>query len=250
MSRSVTWTLGLGVLLVLGVSARADFTFTETDGDLAATVTFSQDGSDLLVTLENIASSGVVEPTDVLTGVFFNIDGVTLTPLSAVLTPTSSVLFPEAANQDPDGDGLDSNLEVGGEWGYRGDLNPGDVFSGATHVIGSAGFGSFIGAQDMFPGEDLDHPPNPDGLNYGIVGLGGVDMVNGNAHVTGAEPLIENGVIFRFSGLTTGFDVDSSIGDVQFNYSTSLSQPIPAPGAVILGVVGLGAVACVRRRFR
>lgn len=242
-------------------TARADFTFSQTWGNLEAQVSFSRDmiTNDLVVTLKNISTFDVLNPTDVLTGVFFNIDisDATLTPVSAELAHGSAIAFPNAANLDPEPrDGLDSNGGFGGEWGYLSDLDPSLVFTGATHVISAVGMGDIVGPHDVFPGdnlyEDLDPPGSPDGINYGILSLGddwnSVDP-QGTPNVTGTEPLIWYGATFTFSGLPQGFDpTPSNISAIAFNYGTDLNV-VPAPGAVFLGLAGLGLVGFLKRRF-
>lgn len=251
----VAFVVGMAVT----TAARADFSVTQTFGELSAQVTFAQVGENLQVTLENISTFDVLCPSDLLTGVFFNISGATLNRVRAVLTTDSYIEFAGAADQDQDpnnpigivGDGLGFDngfgYELGGEWGYRSDLAPGLIPTGATHVIASAGLDGLVGPFDRFPGENLDDPIAPDGMNYGILSADNV-AGSGNAPVTGDEPLIQNGVIFTFSGLgQEPFDLRSNISDVAFNYGTGLNV-VPAPPAVLLAFAGLGLVCWIKRR--
>ena len=252
-ARFLRISCGLVVIVGFTAAARADLVYTQTIGELSARVTFAQDADNLdnlLVTLENISPYDVVRPSQLLTGVFFNITGATLTTERAVLTDGSVVRFGYMADYEPLGDptdGLDSNYEVGGEWGYRSDLAEGLIFTGATHVIASAGLEDLVGVDHLFPGEDIDSPLSPNGLNYGILSEGD-DWTTGNTPVTGTEPLIDNGVIFTLSGLGGGvFDVKSNITDIAFNYGTDLNV-VPAPPAALLGLVGLALVGWVKRK--
>jgi len=233
-------TLVLSCLLAGPVSA--DLVVNFTLGDLAARATFAESNGNLVITLENLSTADVIEPAQVLTGVYFDIDGVTFTPLSAVLTPGSSVLFSEMSNTT---NGLDSNGEVGAEFAFRDDLT--GVPSGASMVIASVGLDDELGPNHLFPGEALWGPPSdaPDGLGYGIVSAG-YNPNSGNSKVTGDVPLIQNGVIFTLSA-STGFNPDDITG-VVFNYGTGFN-PTPAPGAVALGAIGLGMVGWLKKRF-
>ena len=67
--------------------------------------------------------------------------------------------------------------------------------------------------------------------------------------MTGEVPLIRNGVVFTLSGLSAGYDLEGNLGRVEFNYGTDFS-PTPAPGAVLLGMMGLGMVGWMERRRR
>jgi hypothetical protein len=214
----------------------ADLSRTYTEGNLAARATFAQDGTSLVVTLENISPFDVTVPEEVLTAVYFDIPGVTLTPVKAVPTPGSQVLFPVM------GDGLDSNGEVGSEWAFRDDLTCGPTCT----VIAGSGLDDTLGPPHLFPGEPLWHPVSPNGLGYGITS-GGDDPSLGNAKVTGAVPLIQNGLVFTLTGLPPGFDLEGNLGRVEFNYGTEFS-PTPAPGAVVLGAIGLALVGWWKRR--
>jgi hypothetical protein len=231
------------VMLFTGPAA-ADFTYTYVDDPLAARATFAKDGTNLVVTLENISTFDVMSPGQVLTGVYFDLDGsISLTPVSVALTAGSTVLFPEMSNT---ADGLDSSDEVGGEFAYREDL---DVPPSPTYrVAASVGLDDELGAPYLFPGEPLWGPASeaPDGLGYGIVSAGD-DPTSGNAKVTGAVPLVKNGVVFVLDGLPDDFNVDTGISNVWFNYGTEFN-PIPAPGAFVLGAIGIGILGWMRRR--
>ena len=101
---------------VLAREARAEsLTFSGNSGSYSASADFSVNGSGLELTLTNTSQYDVLVPGDVLTGVFFNLDGApALTRESAVLAEGSTVLF--AASQPING-------VVGGEWAYNSGLS-------------------------------------------------------------------------------------------------------------------------------
>jgi hypothetical protein len=226
-------------------SANADMVLARgsSGSGLDATVMFQAVGSDLYITLKNTSLSDVLVPSDLLTGVFFDItgDSLELAAQGAVLDAESIVRW---GSSEPDG-------SVGGEWAFRGGLSgaPG----GAAYGISTAGFGLF-GPHDSFPGANLDGQNGPQGMNYGLLSLGD-DPLTGNAPVTGGNALIQSGVVFHLSGLPAGFD-PGRIANVSVQYGTSLSQPsfvtpitsVPAPGGLVAMAIGGALVARRRRR--
>jgi MYXO-CTERM domain-containing protein len=222
----------------ISASAMGNQVFTATAGTRSAQATFDVVGSNLQVTLSNISMDDVLVPIDVLTGVFFDISGsaLSLSRVSAVLANGSTVAF---GTTDP------GNV-VGGEWAYASGL------SGAPHAaaygIASAGFGLF-GPGHMFPGNNLQGPASPNGLEYGITSMGD-NLATGNTPVTGSQALIKHSVVFTLGGVGANFDL-SRIGNVSFQYGTALDEPnisVPTPGAA--GVLALGAAGALRRRRR
>jgi hypothetical protein len=50
--------------------------------------------------------------------------------------------------------------------------------------------------------------------------------------------------VFTLSGLSTDYLADGKITDVSFQYGTSLNNPVPEPGSIVLlgsGLVGIAA---------
>lgn len=245
--------LGVGVaaaVLAWGMSTAqaAPITFSGSSGNRSASAMFDTSGSNLLVTLTNTSSADALVPVDILTGVFFTLSGdPTLTRVSAVLAGGSTVLF---GGTDPGG-------VVGGEWAYNDGIGgPG----GADEGISSSGLGLF-GPGDRFPGNNLQGPTSPDGLQYGITSAGD-DDTTGNAAVTGSNALIQNAVVFTLSGLPGGFNpsVLGSITNVSFQYGTALNEPnipgdpvnpgnpVPEPSTVLLLGSGLAALYWRRKK--
>jgi hypothetical protein len=221
---------------------------------LSAQVEFAIPAAGMLaVTLTNIEMDDVLVPSQVLSGVFFNLgQELALTPLSAVVPSGSTVLF-----TDP------SPTDVAGEWAYRSDVNVAALGS-ADQGIGSSGYA--FGPDDIIGGPNLSGPVAPDGPQYGITSAGD-DPLTGNAKVTaGGDELIKNAVVFTLSGLPDGYEL-TGISDVWFQYGTSWDQPgfpgdtppggdppgaaIPEPvtaASVLFALAGLGRY--VRRRSR
>jgi hypothetical protein len=238
MQRRVSHLLALATLALAAGSTNADVLWAGVGGGLNSTALFHASGSSLVVTLTNTSSADVVDPPGVLTAVFLNITGntVTLTPQSAIVPAGSSVLF------GPTG----PNNSVGGEWAYKA-----SPMTGFTQGISSAGLGIF-GPGDVFPGSgNLQGPADPDGIEYGITSAGD-DPTTGNAAVTGANALIKNAMVFTLSGLPTNFDL-TRINAVRLQYGTDLTEPhldatVPAPGAAMISAAG--AMFGHRRRRR
>ena len=179
----------------------------------AASATFARSGNDLVLTLTNTSTQDVLQPTDLLTAVFFDVSGrPALTPASAFVAPGSFVLF-----DDPPAGG-----NVGGEWAFVGSLNgaPG----GARYGISATGLDLF-GPHDLFPGPNLNGQTNIGGMDYGLVSAGDSSRT-GNTPVTGQNPLIHNSVVFTLGGLPAGLDLNSVISNVWFQYGTSRSEPV------------------------
>lgn len=248
------YLLAIMVLATTGIASGASVEIVIVVGDRAGRVTFDQDGDEFLVTLENIATSDATCPEDVLTGVYFDLLGLTTQEVedlgkdSAVLTDGSWVVNPTVWNtgQPP---GTDSIGEVGGEYGFRYDLPPSPPFE-AGMVIAAVGLGDLLGPLHLFAGEELWGPSSdaPDGLAYGIVS--GV-APTANARVT-AVPLVQNGVKFTLSGLPSGFVLDETkIQNVALNYGTDVLVVVPLPAAVWGGMMllgGMGALGVIRRK--
>jgi hypothetical protein len=223
-------------------TARASVLFVGSSGSLSASVLFSQSGSTLTVTLTNTSATGVSVPGDVLTAVFFSAAGdPTLTRTSAVLNAGSSVIVSSGPNPGTDPGGV-----VGGEWAYQHSISNGSL-PGVNQGISSSGF-SIFGPPDRFPGTNLQGPTSPDGVQYGIVGTGGITNPNGGIQKQG---LIQNSVVFTLSGLPAGFNVNTDIGNVSFQYGTSLDetripghpQNAPEPATILLMGLSMGGLA-------
>ena len=157
-----------------------------------------------------------------------------------MIGPTSTVLF---GTTDPGG-------VVGGAWFYESNIAL--PHNSPAYGIGSAGLGPFGVDSPRFPGNNLQGPDSPDGLQYGITSAGDNPAI-GNSAVTGDNALIKYEVVFTLSGLPENFDPNTQISNVLFQYGTSASEPsvpghpVPEPGT--LALLALGALIA-RRRHR
>ena len=208
------------------------------NGTLSAQAIFQINGSnELVITLSNTAAADVLVPAEILTGIGFTLDGVTLTPVSAKLSNGSTVVY------DPDGQ--PAGGVVGGEWAYASGID----FHGAEEGISSAGLGLFGNAN--FPGADLSSPQAVNGLNYGILSVGD-NTATGNSGVTGSGGQVKDTVKFKLAMSGTVSDLPGALSDVVFQWGTALNEPhtnTPIPGtAALLGLGALGFVVFRRRR--
>lgn len=243
--------LTAGLLVAMAVAfplqaAAAPVFYSGSSGSFAAKVGFDIVGPNLQVTLSNTATGDVLVPTDVLTGVFFNVAGNPA--LSRVSGTSGGVTYLGTSNVSAAG------AAIGGEWAYVNGLSQ----YGANSGISSSGLGLFGGGDVFPPGTNLSGPASPNGLQYGLASAGD-NQATGNAAVLGNE-LTRFSATFLLGALPTGFAL-SNIGTVTFQYGTDLSEghfvgtldgtpplAIPEPGA--LGLVGLGLVALTAGRRR
>jgi hypothetical protein len=248
------WMALLGILAVgaMALPAQAtSVTFSGSLGSLSASAAFAADGlGGLTVTLTNTSTNDVLVQADVLTAVFFQLDGnPALTKVSALVASGSTAYFYAPATTN-----------VGKEWAYLG-----------GEGISATGLNIF-GPGDRFDTTgNLTGPPSGSvgGVDWGITSAG--DNLATPNHptppgpVTGSNPLIQNAVVFTFSGLPLGFDVNTDISDVVFQYGSDLCDPhfggdpppppppgaVPEPVTVLSGLMGLGGLgAYLRKRLQ
>lgn len=254
------------LLLSVGTRAEAGYlvtlsgsnTYKDTNHPLAASAEFALVGGKLQITLSNTyarrydATVGQIVPSDILTGLFFDVAGTpTLTYDSAGLAPGSAFV---------NGSG-DSDLRIptspGGGWGFRqssSSLAPANGIA-QHYVLGTAGWGILNG-----------NPTNGVGnLEYGLVNPG-YQSGDGNTGVN-SNVLIKSSIVFVLGGSLSG-DLASMIQNVRFQYGTALNEPallnspppttageqripaVPEPTSIALaGFAGVGmAVRAWRRR--
>jgi hypothetical protein len=216
---------------------------------LDTSVTFAVSNLNLIVTLSNNGAFDPSVPADILTAIFFKIDGdPALTPVSAQLGPDSSVIA------HPLPVGFDGN--VGGEWAYRNDLTGAPL--DANEGISTAAF-KWFKTPDLFPGPNLQGPKAPGGVRFGITTI--ADLYGNNKGGLKNQGLIQANVVFTLADLPQGFeytDISKRISDVTFQFGANLKQPdilgvaiqqIPEPSTISLVAAALlGALTLARRR--
>jgi hypothetical protein len=239
MSVRLSLVAAAGFGLLCATHARADVLFDQTftgtnahtGNDLAAHVVFTSSGNTLTLELTNVGDPAEA-PSDVLTGLFWNMGGDEKMSASyaGLSNPTGKTPPDTMLN-------VSGPADLGKQWGY-GSFNP-PVF-GDHYGVGAAGFGLFGKGSFDKPGKNVQ------GVDYGIVnGLG--DHPN-NGLMKGA--LASNSITFEWTGLTTL----PTISDVHVQYGSSLSEStlsfVPEPTSV--GVIALAACATtlIRRRPR
>ena len=254
----IAMTNGAGAALTFtGSGTNSGFGTGNTNNLLSASVSFDVTTPGILDVVlsntENTASIvGSIQPSDILTGVYFNwhpSNTPALTPVSATIATGSSLVNPAYSDI-----GLPVAGNVGGEWGYVAGPNP-------APGISSSGLSVFGGGN--FNGPNLAGPGNGalDGLQYGLAPLN-YNGANGNPAVN-STALVQNAVAFELS-FTGAFD-PSNIYGVVFQYGTATTdatlQGIP-DADILVGVVpepaslaiwsllalAVGGTTCWRRR--
>ncbi|BBD69225.1 hypothetical protein NIES4072_34460 [Nostoc commune NIES-4072] len=205
----------------------------------------------LTLTLTN-TGPGASAPSDVLTGIFWDYAGSSLTNLTLSSAKAPTVI----KNNLTTGTNVDLT-KVGGntvEWGFA-KTTASTGLGGANGVanpvtqhygIGTAGFG-------ISPGFGLSGGQQ---FNYGIIT--GYDSPN--PAVSGGT-FVKDSATFVFSGLPTGFDL-TKIQNIRFQYGTGLDEPstyyiapppppkrVPESSATVaLGLFALGALRVAKKK--
>lgn len=203
-----------------------------TGSDLAAHVVFSSSGDTLSLELTNVGDPAQA-PSDVLTGLFWNMSD----PGNSSLSASSAQLSGNSAGKQPPTIlHAAGNDAVGKQWGYGSFSKP--VYGVDQYGIGAAGFG-------LFGKGSFDNPgSNVHGVDYGLVnGLSGT--ANGGLNV----PLVSNSLTFTWTGIS-GIP---AITDLEAQFGSNLNEPHlsagVAPEPTLAGLlVFAGGVAMLRRR--
>ncbi len=236
----LTTRVALFIIVVFGISCpvvavAGPVTYSFTNGGLGASAEFVRSGSDLIVTLTNTGTADAIVPTDILTAVYFNVAGnPALTRTSAVVPITSDVFEIGTGTLETPGDRV-----VGGEWAFL-----------ITNGISSTGLGIF-GPGDRFPGDNLQGPDSPGGVQFGIIPAAD-NLLTGNGGISGSW-MIKNAAVFRLAGFSA--EPNAAISNVVFQYGTALDEPqyggdIPEPSSFVLAAIGLIGLVVWRRRQR
>jgi hypothetical protein len=245
-----TAMLGIGVLSSGNANA-APLVYSFTSGTSAAQAIFDIVAGNLQVTLTNTSLADVRNPAEVLNAVYWS--GTEDLAVGSAILNAGSTVFYDASGQPArgvaaGGFGLDSN---------------GDPIT-SDQGVSSTGLDIF-GPGDLFPGDDLQSPASPNGVQYGLLSAGD-NTGTGNGGITGSGGLIKNSVVFTLldSTLLTPLSL-AWIINVWFQYGTSLDEPqfrgsctsgcpgdntpeVPLPAALPLLLGGLGGLVWISRR--
>ena len=144
-------------------------------------------------------------------------------------------------------------MRVGGKRKIR--VSPhlayGDSYGISSSGLSNNGVGGLFGPFDRFNSNNLFGPDSPDGINYGIT-TNSDTTGNDNGGLSG-QPLVNNTVIFTFSGVGSSFDPSTAISNIVFQYGTDLTETSLVPEPTSLALFASGALvffAARRRRSR
>lgn len=211
------------------LSAKAIFTFTPGNVSTSTPGTLEVQ----LINTEDITGTSIrLEPSDILTGLFFS-PSTTLIPSSATTTGSTIVIT-----------GGTATGSVGQHWAYEGGLSAAP--NGATAGISASGLGLFSSGNFAAGGITLS---GATGFELAPLGYTGV-VSQGNPAVLAMDSLVVNENDF-FLILDAGV-TSLTLCDLSFQYGTALADPnlVPLPGALLLLGAGLVRLAAHGRRKR
>jgi hypothetical protein len=224
-------------------------------------------GTTLTVDLKNTGTgSSAVDPTFVLSGVFFDVVGnpVFSSGFGSGATAIANKIISLDPTHSPVPTGANAQ-DVAGEWAFKSGLTGA---APASYGISSAGFGLF-GAGDLINthSQNISGPQSPDGIQLGLLPTG---FVSGNGGLTSTNGIyfIQNEVIFTFKVSPT-FNPFTSIKNFHFQYGTATAEtdligapnlgggppsPAPLPSAAIaltslLGLLLVGRSTPIGKRL-
>jgi len=216
-------------------------TFDGSVGSRTASASFSASGADLVITLRNLSVTPASSASELLTGVFFNINGASesFTRVSAAISNT------------PIGPANPNNAVLG-NWGFKSGLV--GVPGGVAYGLGSTQLGLF-GPNETFPTSgtqgyvsNSDDSVIPGGLDDTSSGSPGGPLAGPSSGSYTA--------VFTLSNLSSAFS-PSLISNVRFQYGTALTDPsipgaylttVPLPGAAGAGLATFALIFSRRRR--
>jgi hypothetical protein len=184
----------VGLALTGSASAAATFTASSPDGRSAQAV-FDRVDNQLVIRLSNTSAGDTTKPRDVLTAVYFDTaQPVSLTYVSTTVADGSAVVNgPGSSN-------------ITSQWAFN-DKKKVQKKTGARYGVGAAALGMFKGVGNF---------------DYGLASLGN-DPETGNKGFR-KKALVQSEVVITFSGLSEGFDPDTDITQVIFQFGKKASD--------------------------